>query len=353
MDADSGEMRSPEAEIPELRFIAPQPIIDEKNAALKAGNASPRGDLAQKIKWVLPQHRSLAVQIVSYVGLVYAAFGFYNQYYLHWIQSPWFSIYSDRIAVLVFGIARIATERDAYTRRRLVFLVSAVTVLWLILPLYFGITFFNHHIFGTPWFFIFLLIVFLIGRRADCSWNCPCVGLRDTAGEPFRDRTIKGPVAFGLQNLKWVALASAVPILWIAVAQPNASWGGAYIQGFWTVHLNLFFASLLIIPFTGSRNYCRFLCPWGAMYGLTGRVGLFRVAADRERCIPCNLCESACDMGVPLRSLIEKRGEIKIADCVGCGRCVQACPRGALRLEDERDWLRRLASTARKSTQRS
>jgi glutamate synthase (NADPH) small chain len=314
------------------------------------GNAGHHSSLRQKLTAALPRQRNLAVQIISYTGLLYAVLGFYNENYLHWIDSPFLSNYSDRIAIVGFGIARIASEADAYTRKRLIFLVSIVTSLWLILPLVFGINFFNHHIFGTPWFFIYLLIVFLMGRRADCSWNCPCAGLRDTAGEPFRNRTIKGPLAFVLQNLKWVALASALPILWVIVIQPQAEWGGDYYRAFWTVHLNLFFISLLIIPLTGNRNYCRYLCPWGAMYGLIGRVGFFRIAVDQERCTPCNLCENACDMGIPLRRLIAEHGEIKVTDCVGCGRCVQVCPHQALHIEDVRDSLRHLVLSARESS---
>ena len=279
------------------------------------------------------------MQVISFLGLAYAAFGFYNETYLHWIDSVWFSTYSDRIAVLVFGILRVLSEREPYTRKRIAVLTTLVTVLWLILPAVFGISDFNHHTFGTPWFFIYLVIVFLIGRRADCSWNCPCVGIRDTAGEPFRERTLKGRLAWSLRWVKWIILASALPYLYLVVVAPGAWWGRLYIFIFWQVNLNLYFLSLLLVPLTGSRNYCRYLCPWGAMYGLIGRVGFFRIVADPQRCVPCNICEQACDMGVPLRQLIQSRGEIRSADCIGCGRCVLSCPRSALRFSDARDYL--------------
>jgi len=84
------------------------------------------------------------------------------------------------------------------------------------------------------------------------------------------------------------------------------------------------------------------LCPWGALYGLIGRLGFFRIVVDPAQCVPCNICEKACDMGVPLLRLIQTRGEIRVSDCVGCGRCVLACPRGALELRDFRTELARL-----------
>jgi hypothetical protein len=141
------------------------------------GDAGHGREIRSAVERVLPQRRSTWVQWVSYLGLAYAAFGFYNQTYLGWIPSIWFSTYSDRIAIVVFGIARVLTEREPYTRKRIAVLTTLVTVLWLVLPVYFGIDDFNHHLFGTAWFFIYLVIIFLVGRRADCSWNCPCAGI--------------------------------------------------------------------------------------------------------------------------------------------------------------------------------
>ena len=160
----------------------------------------------------------------------------------------------------------------------------------------------------------------------------------------FADRTPKSDLWSMLRNLKWISLASILPYLWFVLIERDAAWGSSYTRIFWLVHLNLYFISLLLVPFTGNRNYCRILCPWGALYGLIGRMGFFRVAVDPTRCVPCNICEKACDMGVPTRKLLLEKGEIRSVECVGCGRCVEACPQQALRLEDVRDRLRAIKS---------
>jgi polyferredoxin len=289
------------------------------------------------------------IRIISFLAFLYAGFGYLNRSYLHWVDSFWLSSYSDKLAIVAFGIWRVASERNRYTRNRIAVLVSLTTIGYLVIPYFIGSTFFNNHLIGSVWFFAYLAIVFALGRRADCSWYCPCVGIRDTVGDAFRASTVKGSWWWKLRHLKWVFMGSMLVYLLVVVVlriSPSSlaflpsNTTARYIYYFWVVTNGLYFLSFLIVPWTGNRNYCRYMCPWGALYGVVGnKLGFFKIEANREKCIYCQMCERECDMGVPIRRLIRKHGVIQAADCVGCGRCIQACPKGALRFVDIRDYL--------------
>ena len=47
-----------------------------------------------------------------------------------------------------------------------------------------------------------------------------------------------------------------------------------------------------------------------------------------ERCTDCRLCKDVCPTGAI--SFIESVAHIEVADCRGCGRCVEACPQEAI-----------------------
>lgn len=290
--------------------------------------------------------RTRAIQVISFLAFVYAGFGFFNQNYLHLVDSFWLSGYSEKVAIVAFGIWRVAREKNSYNRKRIAVLTFLIATIWLLVPYLTGSTFFNHHIIGSIWFYAYLVIIFCFGRRADCGWNCPCVGIRDTAGDAFRGKTLKGSWLWKLRHVKWLFLASLFVYLFLFYAFPRSLTTRKYIYLFWTANMGIYFASLLVIPWTGNRNYCRFLCPWGALYGLISKLGFYKIIADKEKCVPCKICEANCDMGIPIKSLVQKHGEINVADCVGCGRCVTECPRGALRFVDIRDYLRRIWARA-------
>jgi polyferredoxin len=288
------------------------------------------------------------VQILSYLGLIYAVTGWLNEVLLNWTDSVLLSHYSEYIAIGIFGIYRVAVEKNPYTKKRIAVLTAMVLGFWAILPYLFALTepslgYFNGkaiwgrdlHVPMTLTFFLSLLLVFLFGRRAVCSWNCPCVGTRDTMGAAFRKKSIKSENAWRFRHLKW-ALTGFYFVLFVIVLFPfsNAS---VIVDSFFGLVGVVYFGSFLFIPLTGNRNWCRWLCPYGGTFGILNKVGFYKIKADKEKCISCGQCTKECDMGIPVQHLVEAKSEVNLADCVGCGRCITNCPKKALRFSDVRN----------------
>jgi polyferredoxin len=86
----------------------------------------------------------------------------------------------------------------------------------------------------------------------------------------------------------------------------------------------LVLASLLIQNF-----WCRYLCPYGALLGLSSVFSPLRIRRNPETCIDCAKCAKACPAALPVDKLIS----IKSAECTGCLECVAVCPaQGALQM---------------------
>jgi len=275
---------------------------------------------------------------------------------LHWTDSSLLSHYSEYIAIGVFGIYRVAVEKNPYTKKRIAVLTGMVLGFWALLPHLFALTELAIGYFGgkaiwgrglhvpmTLTFFLSLLLVFLFGRRAVCSWNCPCVATRDTMGAAFRNKTIKSDRAWKFRHLKWI-FTSFYFVLFIVVLLPfpNAK---LLIDVFFGVVGVTYFTSFLFIPITGNRNWCRWLCPYGQTFGVLNKAGFYKIKADKDKCIFCGKCTKGCDMGIPVQNLVETKGEVNVPDCVGCGRCITNCPKKVLRFSDIRNFFIRAPSS--------
>ena len=96
-----------------------------------------------------------------------------------------------------------------------------------------------------------------------------------------------------------------------------------------TTRANALFAGILIavvlLNLFAERFWCRYLCPLGALLGLTSKVALLRRRVE-PNCVGCKLCTDTCPMGTiqPAEDYASDPGE-----CTMCLECLDDCPLGA------------------------
>lgn len=81
---------------------------------------------------------------------------------------------------------------------------------------------------------------------------------------------------------------------------------------------------LIIFSLFIKHFWCRYLCPYGALLGLTALVSpLWRVTRDPEQCLQCGSCARVCPNSLD----VDKVTRVNSPECSGCLTCVSSCPR--------------------------
>ncbi len=299
---------------------------------------------------LMPARYRLLVKGLSMAAFTLAFGGWLNETWLFWFENPiWLNRYTEYAIILVFGCWRIVAEQNPYTRRRIMILVFVVTLFWWLTPWlhpvyepYIGFlweqpVFPSLHVPGTMTFFLVLAAVFLFGRRVICGFGCPCVGIRETVGFPFRMNTPRSEWTWRLRHSKWFFFSYYVGVMVVTQFPPN-SWTVIFVGGFYLIVAVTYFGTFFIAPVVGNRFYCRYLCPYGATFGLLNHAGFYGIDMDTEKCIDCQRCEQVCDMGIPVWNQGKAAGRVTaLEDCMGCARCVLSCPTDALEIHDVRN----------------
>ena len=89
--------------------------------------------------------------------------------------------------------------------------------------------------------------------------------------------------------------------------------------------VGLFFFALLALGRIRPRFWCRNLCPAGAIIALFSVRPLFRRVVS-ERCTHCGKCVRACPMGA-ISQDVEKTAH---SECITCLKCEEICPEKAI-----------------------
>lgn len=98
----------------------------------------------------------------------------------------------------------------------------------------------------------------------------------------------------------------------------------------------LLVAAILLVEFsTGSRVWCRFICPQASLLALTKLLNPLRLKVCRQeercRCSGSGPCVKSCSLGLDPKA----PGNSFEMECTNCGDCVTACKKvgGALRFK--------------------
>jgi polyferredoxin len=196
---------------------------------------------------------------------------------------------------------------------------------------------------------MFLLVTFLaisfLFRKAFCSWLCPVGTVSEylgKLGKKLFGRNFHLPrwVDIPLRGLKYLLLGFVV---W-AVSSMSASAIAAFMRSPYGIvadvkMLNFFrfigetgliVLAVLVAASVFVQNFwCRYLCPYGVLLGITSVFSPLRIRRNLETCIDCAKCAKACPSDLPVDKLVT----IKSAECTGCLECVAVCPaEGALQM---------------------
>lgn len=184
----------------------------------------------------------------------------------------------------------------------------------------------------------------LVLGKAWCSYGCFFGGIEEGfAALPRRRRLHRFVVKYGsvLRLIPWamlvfVVLASAalfepVYCMWLCPFKTVTEFPAVRnvetaIQ--FGIFVTLFVGLVVVLPLlTKKRTQCGFFCPFGAFQSLFNKINLFEIRFNREKCVDCTLCQTACPT-VALSKESVKAGRT-LMNCMKCGACVDACRKDA------------------------
>ena len=189
---------------------------------------------------------------------------------------------------------------------------------------------------------MFLFIAFVamsvLLKKAFCSWLCPVGTLSENLykiGKKIFGRNLRLPrwADVTLRGLKYLLLGFFVVVI--------GGMSTEVLLGFMQTPYGLiadvkmlnFFRNmgltaavvigvLLLLSMLIEHFWCRYLCPYGALLGLTSLLSPVKIRRDAEACIDCAKCAKACPANLPVDQLVQ----IRSAECSACMICVASCP---------------------------
>jgi len=186
--------------------------------------------------------------------------------------------------------------------------------------------------------FIAFMLMSLPLKKAFCSWLCPVGTLSEhlwKLGRRVFGRNLHSPkwLDIPLRGLKYLLLGFFVFMIGAMSAEAIHDFMSTPYGLVADVKMLNFFRDigqtaaiviglLVLLSMLIQNFWCRYLCPYGALLGITSLLSPVKIRCDVEVCIDCGKCARAC----PSRLAVDQLVIIRSVECTACMACVAACP---------------------------
>jgi polyferredoxin len=183
-----------------------------------------------------------------------------------------------------------------------------------------------------------IVVVSVALKKAFCSWLCPVGTLSESLwmlGQRLFGRTFTFPrwLDYPLRSLKYLLLGFFVWSIWNMDVDALREFIYSPYNKMADVKMYLFFAHistfalgtilvLVLLSVVIKNFWCRFLCPYGALLGITGWLSPLKITRNTETCVDCELCTKAC----PASIKVHRAKRVWSDECSSCMACVAVCP---------------------------
>ena len=86
---------------------------------------------------------------------------------------------------------------------------------------------------------------------------------------------------------------------------------------------------ILAFAFKDNRAFCKYICPITVFLKPMSYFALFRIHCDESKCVGCGKCLKACPMNVECNK--ESRKRANATECILCFECKKVCPVKAIK----------------------
>ncbi len=195
-------------------------------------------------------------------------------------------------------------------------------------------------------FMIAALVATAIFGRFFCGWGCHILAIEDLCAwilkkchlspKGIRSRVLVWvPVFVALYMFAWPQITRIYqgrPMATLHLQADAQGWASFETEHYWRnlpgpgiAILTFAVCGVMIVYVLGSRGFCTYGCPYGALFRAVDRVAPGRIRAGQD-CTQCGSCTAVCKSNIRVHEELDRYGMVVNPACLRDLDCVTVCP---------------------------